>query len=411
MALLNGIRVVEWAVLFNGGFVGSLLGDLGAEVVKVETPWRGDYLRDSLGQITPHNSPSHLQINKNKRSLTLDVSRPEGRDVFWRLFASADVFVDGTAGDGLSRLGVGYEEQRRRKPDIVYCQVSGFGRGPYANIPSHGEMMNALAAARPQEMGDDGLPRPKPANGSFGGTTFGARGSVAAGLFGVQYVLAGLVHRDRTGEGCFIDVSGADAVVASAWQGALYDLNDDRIVDRSSIPARDDDGKNRAATYGFFETADGLFVMFAALEPKFWSNFCRAIGRPDLERQVDASQPMDFEAGSDALRHELQRIFRSRPLDEWTKLAAEHTIPIAPAYGSVVEAVDDPHVRQRNIFVPGEHPVAGPFTYVGRPAQIDGHPFEVRYPAPALGEHTDEVLTELGLGATEIADLRSRRIV
>jgi crotonobetainyl-CoA:carnitine CoA-transferase CaiB-like acyl-CoA transferase len=141
--------------------VGTLLGDLGADVIKIESPFQGDYLRDFLGQITPHHSPAHVQVNKNKRSVALDLRTAAGKEIFWRLLATADVFLDGNAGDALDRLGVGYAEQRKRKPDIVFCQVSGFGHGgAYGSIPTHGQMMNALAACTPMEMGEDGLTRP-----------------------------------------------------------------------------------------------------------------------------------------------------------------------------------------------------------------------------------------------------------
>ncbi len=134
--LLDGIRVLEVAVLFNGDVVGQQLGDLGADVIKIESPGRGDYLRDMLGQIAPHQSPAHLQVNRNKRSITLDVRTDEGREVFWKLLDAADVFVDGLLSGSCDRMGIGYDEQRRRKPGIVYCHCSGFGaRGPYADDP------------------------------------------------------------------------------------------------------------------------------------------------------------------------------------------------------------------------------------------------------------------------------------
>src|SRR5258708_27679615 len=152
--LLQGVRVIESAMLLTGDHLGTLLGDLGADVIKVERPPAGDYIRDFLGQIRPRYSPAHVQVNKNKRSVGLDLRQPESLEVFWRLMATADVFVDGAAGDAAASLGIGYEEQRRRKPDIIYCQVSGYGAGPYAGVPTHGALMNALAGRSPQVVGD-----------------------------------------------------------------------------------------------------------------------------------------------------------------------------------------------------------------------------------------------------------------
>ena len=166
---LDGVRVLESATLFNGDHLGTLLGDLGADVIKIESPFQGDYLRDFLGQVTPHHSPAHVQVNKNKRSLTLDLRKPEGKEIFWDLLATADVFVDGNAGPALDKLGVGYAEQRKRRPEIVYCQVSGFGyHGQYATVPTHGQMMNALAGCTPMEMGADGFTRPAQRDSGMG---------------------------------------------------------------------------------------------------------------------------------------------------------------------------------------------------------------------------------------------------
>jgi crotonobetainyl-CoA:carnitine CoA-transferase CaiB-like acyl-CoA transferase len=408
---LEGIRVLESATLFTGDHVGTLLGDLGADVIKIESPFQGDYLRDFLGQITPHHSPAHLQVNKNKRSVTLDLRQAGGREVFWRLLETADVFVDGNAGDALDRLGVGYDEQRKRKPDIVFCQVSGFGHtGAYANVPTHGQMMNALAACTPMEMGDDGLVRPGSPDRAMGGMSSAGEGTANAGIYAAYHVLAGLVRRLGTGQGCFIDVSGTDACIASAWINATYELNDERIADRATMPATGQSAQ-ASAKYQFYETADHKFVLFCAIEHKFWEHFCRAIDRPDLASRSNASAPVDFAAGELELRRELQRIFHTRTLQEWMKIAVEHDVTLGPAPSHLPQLLDDPHLRQREIFYDGEHPGAGPFTYIGQPAVIEGQSYEVWRPAPGLGEHTREVLAELGLTEDQLGQLASKQVI
>ena len=198
MGLLSGIRVLESAQLFNGDTLGAILGDLGADVIKIESPFRGDYLRDMLGQVAPHYSPAHLQINKNKRSVALDLRKEQGREVFWKLLATADVFVDGNAADAMAKLGVGYEQQRARRPEIVYCQYTGYGAsGPYATIPTHGQMMNAAAGATPVEMGDDGLVRPYRGPQPFNGIASGGEGTAAGAVYAALHVAAALVQRVR----------------------------------------------------------------------------------------------------------------------------------------------------------------------------------------------------------------------
>jgi crotonobetainyl-CoA:carnitine CoA-transferase CaiB-like acyl-CoA transferase len=412
--LLAGIRVIESAQLFNGDSLGMHLGDLGADVIKVESPFMGDYLRDFLGQITPHHSPAHLQVNKNKRSVTLDLHREEGRELFWRLFATADVFVDGNAADATEKLGIGYEAQRQRKPDIVYCQYTGYGSaGPYARIPTHGQMMNALAAATPMEMGPDGfMRRMHPAPGRVGDMLMGGDGTAAGAIHAAFHVAAAIVHRERTGDGCFIDVAGHDGVIVQAWFGATYALNLDRVTDGSSLPARRTAEGSTSAKYQWYETRDKKILLFCCIEPKFWRNFCRAVGRDDLLPVHDERHPVDFAGGAVDLRRELQQIFHTRDLADWVSLAAQNDFALGPSPVTLAEAMEDPHLKTRDVFVDGEHPRAGSFTYIGEAGKVRGQPYEVRYPAPLLGEHTREILGgELGLGDAELDRLAREHVI
>ena len=395
--LLSGIRVVESAMLFNGDHLGTLLGDLGADVIKVESPGRGDYLRDFLGQIEPHHSPAHLQVNKNKRSVTLDLRTEAGREVFWTLVATADVFVDGNAADALDRLGVGYDAQVAVKPDIVYCQYTGFGAtGPYAPIPTHGQMMNALAGGMPVLMGEDGLVHPAPGRPYMGGTVSGGEATAAGGVYAAFHVAAALVRRDRSGRGCRLDVSGAEAVLSAAWIGATYNLNYERIQEFVGLSPREQGtGELTSARYQFYETADRRYLLFCCIEPKFWDAFCGVVDRDDLAGD-HGDAPVDFGHGDEELRRELQAIFHSRTQAEWIELAAQHDLCLGPAH-RLEDLRHDPQLQAREALLEGEHPVAGPFTYITQPTIADGERVtQVRRPAPRLGEHTDEVLAELG---------------
>jgi crotonobetainyl-CoA:carnitine CoA-transferase CaiB-like acyl-CoA transferase len=395
--LLEGVRVIESAMLFTGDHLGTLLGDLGADVIKVERPPAGDYIRDFLGQIRPRYSPAHLQVNKNKRSVWLDLRLPNALQVFWRLLVTADVFIDGAAGNATTSLGIGYEEQRRRKPDIIYCQVSGYGAGPYAGVPTHGAMMNALAGSRPQVV-EEGLCRPDPdAQADICSTALGGEGAFM--------VAAALQHRARTGEGCAIDVSASDAVIASAWVGATYGLNWDRMTDTSSVPPAASQAK-----YAHYQTSDGKLILFCGIEHKFWANFCRATGREDLVQVTVTTGPVDF-AADEQLRRTLAAVFRTRTQAEWVEMAMQHDIAMGPAYNTVAEVSADAHTRQREIFHPGVHPVAGEFTYIGQPAIVRGQPYEVHRHAPSVGEHTCEVLSEVGYTELEIERLHDQGLI
>ncbi len=396
--LLSGVRVIECAMLFNGDQTGRTLGDLGADVIKVETPGVGDYLRDFLGQITPHNSLSHLYANRNKRSITLNLKSDEGRDLFFRLLQSADIFVDGFAGDACDRLGIGYEAQRKAKPDIIYAQCSGFGAaGPAAGVPTHGQMMGSLGGGAVLELRPDGFVKEN--GGLTDGTVVGA---MATALTAV----AALQRRERTGEGCYIDGAGSDAVLANEWYRATYHWNDAKITDRSGMF----DPTRLNPKYAFYATEDDKFVIFCAIEPKFWTNFCQAIDRTDLLSSHDSSAPVDYMTGGDALADTLKTIFGGRTQREWTELAIRHDIPLGPA-NQVADLQSDPQLNARGMIVESTHPEAGKFLSVGWPALVSDQPFEIYRPAPALGQDQAEILAELGIDSDEVDRLAERAVI
>lgn len=409
--LLAGVRVIECATLRNGDNVGMLLGDLGADVIKVESPRRGDHLRAIGGQITPQHSSAHIQFNRNKRSVALDLRSPAGTAAFWRLLDTADVFVDGYVAGACDRLGIGYKAQRERNPGIVYCQHSGFGaESPYAAIPTHGQMMDALAGRFPTVRGDDGFLHRVPLTATPTGTQGGGDPTLVGALYAVTYILAALLRRASTGSGTYIDVAGADAAVTSASTVLVSEINAHRVTKHAG-KARVTNGENVSARYQIYETRDGRAVMFCAIEHTFWEHFCDVVGRPDLLGSTNRETEVDFGNDLPALRAELSRIFATRTLDEWLAVAVANDIPIGPAHQTIDDLRDDDHFRTREVFVDGVHPHAGAFTYIGRPALIDGDRFEIHHPAPLLGEHTSEVLTEIGYTAEELDRMRERGTV
>lgn len=424
--LLRGIRILD-AGLVNSSLVSSFLADAGADVIKVEAPPRGDYTRDILGGLAPRQSPMHLQVNKNKRSLMVDLKTSEGLDVFWRLLATVDVFVDGFVVGVADALGIGYEQQRKRKPNIIYVQYTGFGAtGPYSSIPTHGRLMSAAGGKYRMQACPDGFVRPttddEQVDGPMGGVSEGAEPVWGGAIEAAFYTAAAVVRRQATGEGCLIDVAASESVVASAWTGAILALNSDRLIHRDSMPSAEPGGPRLVdetpssgfdgARYFFYETGDGQIVLFAAVEFKFWTAFCNVVDRPDLIEGYDTSSPGgDFGLGDHELHQTLREIILTRTRDEWIELAIEHHLPIGPVNVNVPDLVRDPQLRSRGLFHEGYHPYAGDFTYLRAPALIKGQEFEVARPAPLAGEHSAELLEELGYDEQRISDLVAGKIV
>jgi formyl-CoA transferase len=378
-------------MLLNGASTSMMLADLGADVIKVESPSLGDYIR------APDTAHLHRQANRAKRSITVDLRAPEGHEILVRLVRRTDVFVTNALESRSARLGLDYPRLREIKADLIYCRNTGYGAtGPYSDIPTHGQMMDALAGALPVERGPEGLVEPSSRYVRRTGSLASAgEGTSAGAIYAAFHIAAALAKRNNDGTGCYIDVSSAAAVLCSAWVAASALMN---------VPERRDwwqsDRNTRPiARYQSYETADGLFVLFCPEERKFWHLFCDLVHRPDLKSR---------ERGLD-LRQEIQGIIGTRPREQWLALAIAHNLPIGPINNSMADVQDDPQMQARQIFV-ADGAGATSFVHVGQPAWVDGEPASIRTDAPQLGEDTQEILTELGYSPLEIDGLRERNI-
>ena len=404
--LLTGVRILESAQLFNGDYTGQILADEGADVIKIESPFRGDYLRDFLGQMKPHthgHSPVHLILNRNKRSVTLNLRTEAGKQILRRMLLDADVFLDGNSSGALDAIGAGYESIRDMKPDIIFAAISGFGnQGPYARVPTHGQSMNALAGTVAYEIDEEGNAQPSVhpdhALAAPGGWIVGP-------LYAALAISAALYRREKTGLGAYIDVAASDAVVASAWLDVVRILNRDRIW-------ADQTGGNTGPKYGVYPTRDGKFVLIALIEHHFWDNFCNGIGRQDLlEIGVGCiSKNVAVDWGPESLRPILRDIFRSKTQQEWMELAVANDCAIAPA-NCADDLLSDPHLVARSTIIDYVHPTGGRVTVTGNPIKVAGEQFTVRRPAPALGENTDEYLSDLGYTVQQVADWKTAGVI
>jgi len=393
--LLRDIRVLEVALLAPDT-AGRNLGDMGAEVIKIEAPPEGDYIR-RLGSVSVGGpdgiSLAHLNWNRGKKSLGLNLRTPSGRRIFLDLVAKSDVVVDGLRAGALDRLDLGYDTLNSVNPRIVYCSLSGLGRnGPYSRLATHGTFYDAYVGLKPPVYASDGTPR-MPSTGD-------SIGIEAGGLYATIAILAAIIRALRTGQGSLVEVAEADA--AAAFVSTQVESAVNNATDRDAAGG----GLSESVRYNYYRTGDGRCILFQALEAKFWENFCTGIGRSDLLDRFPGRQPADHAAGNEELRGELQRIFGTRTQDEWVDFFLAQNIPGGPVHepGTLVQ---DRHFEERGLMYEVQHPRLGSLKLFGTPIKVDGESFAADA-APGFGESTDAVLHDvLGMDDTEVARLRA----
>ncbi len=398
---LEGVRVLDLSRLLPGGFCSLLLADFGAEVLKVEDTGMGDYIRWSPpyyeGAHDSAKSALFLALNRNKRSIRLDLKSERGREALLRLVAEYDVVLESFRPGVLDRLGVGYEAMREVNPGIVFCAISGYGQdGPKRGASGHD--MNYLGL-----IGLLGL------TGAAGGPPVQAAGQIAdlggGALMAAFGIMAALRERDGaparpgrepvpgSGEGQIVDVSMADGSLSWLAMVAATYFADGSVPRRGELPLA-----GAFVCYRPYECADG-WVSLGALEPKFWQAWCQGVEREDLV-------PKQFEApGSDA-HAEVCAVFKGRTRSEWELFSTEHDCCLEPVL-ELDEALDSELVRAREMVVELDQPGAErAVRQLGIPVKLTRTPGEhARLPGPALGEHTEEVLAAAGYSASQIADL------
>ncbi len=388
---LAGLKVLDLSRLLPGGFCSLLLADLGAEVLKVEDTGMGDYVRWSPpyveGAEDSARSALFLSLNRNKRSIRVDLKSDAGKEVLLRLAREHDVLLESFRPGVLDRLGVGYERLKQENPGIVYCAITGYGQdGPKRDAAGHD--MNYLALG-----GLLGL------TGEPDGAPVQAAGQIAdvggGALMAAVGILAALRERERSGLGQVVDVSMFDGALSFLAMIAAQTLTDGVTPQRGLLPL-----SGLFACYRPYACSDG-WVACGALEPKFWQAWCRGVEREDLIEQQFAAP------GSDGVRA-VEEVFRSRTRAEWEAFAAEHDCCLEPVL-DLPETLESELVRAREMVVELDQPGAtAPVRLLGLPIKLDRTPGDpARAPGPALGEHTDEVLAAAGYGAEQIAELKT----
>jgi len=397
MRPLDGIKILELARVAPGEFCTMLLGDMGADILKIETPpadGKPDFLDDK-------RRAAFAYINRNKRSLALNLKAPEGQAIFQKLATSADVIIEGFRPGVMKRLGGDYETIRKLNPRIVYCSLSGFGQnGPYRDYPAHDINYLSLAGV----LGLIGEPDRKPAIplnivADYGG----------ASLHGALGIMLALFARERTGKGQHVDVAYLDTTLSllAATPNLRFFFSDGLAPRRGagflggSYPY-----------YATYETKDKKLLSIGCTEPWLWENFCKAIGRPDFVKYSRLADQFVRAANAEEIkaREEVEAIIRTRNRDEWYDFLVKHDVCVGKVY-DVEEVFDDPQVQARQMVVETEHPEVGKVKEVGVAIKLSETPGAVRHAGPYRGEHTDEVLRQLGMSEAQIKQLRDTRVV
>jgi crotonobetainyl-CoA:carnitine CoA-transferase CaiB-like acyl-CoA transferase len=390
---LDGLSVLDLTSQLAGPYCAMLLGDLGADVVKVERPGQGDEARTGGPHVAGESAPFML-INRNKRSITLDLKTPDGQTVARRLAARADVLVENWRPGTAARLGLGWEDVRALSPRVVYCSISGFGQtGPYAARGGFDRIAQGMSGLMSINGEADGAPLPVPV----------PLADIGTGMFGALAILAALQARARTGQGQRVDASLLETPIAwSVYEAAAHFAT-------GEVPARLGPGHRTNAPYQAFRTADG-WINLGGGSPSIWLRICDVLGVQSLADDPRFATPTLRVRNRVALERLLEDRFRTAPTAVWLTRLEAAGVPAGPIL-TYDQVFADPHVRQRGMVVEVEHPRAGRTRVLGVPYKLSHTPAGIRRPAPVLGEHTEEILRELGYDDEAIHNLRERKVV
>jgi formyl-CoA transferase len=389
---LAGLRVIDLTQAMAAPFCTMNLADLGADVIKVEPPAGEDMRRGSASK--NGHSGTFVTINRSKRGITLDLKQPAGVEVMHRLVRTADVFVQNYRPGAARRLGVDHETLAAINPRLIYCSISGFGAtGPYASRGGYDLIAQGMSGIISVTGDEDGAP-------AKAGVPLS---DLSAGLFGAYGILCALEHRARTGEGQLVDTSLLEAAMALTVREATESWVTGRApralgsADRLAAPAQ-----ALRASDGWFTVSAGDDGRFAAL--------CRAIERPELGADPRFTGPGDRRRHRDALVAELERTTAKETRAHWLARLERVGVPAGPV-NTYPEALADPHALARDMIVDLVHPGAGPIKALGVPVKLSGTPGAVDRPAPLLGQHNAEILTELGYSESEQRTLKDNGVI
>ncbi len=391
---LSGIRVIDLTRVLAGPFAAMSLGDMGAEVIKVEEPSKGDDTR-GWPPFVAGEATYFLSVNRNKKSLTLNMKPPEGQDVLRRLIAKSDVVLENFRPGTMERLGFGYGQLRKDNARLIYCSISGFGEsGPESNRPGYDLIVQGESGVMDLTGFADGPPV-KVGN---------SIGDLVAGMAAAQGIALALLARERTGKGQKVEIGMVDVMASLlTYQAGLY-------WNAGGRPGRRGNQHPSIVPYEVFQAEDAYLTLGVA-NNSLWERACRALGREDLAKDPRFDTEANRVANRAALIPILNETFGSRPAAEWLAKLDRHGVP-AGRIKTVAEVCESPHLRERGMVVSLAHPKAGAITVMGVPIRLHETPGAAVLPPPLLGEHTDEILTRLlRMPKTKIDALRAAGVI
>ena len=392
---LEGIRVLDLTRILAGPYATMMLADLGAEVIKIEIPGRGDDTRGWGPPFVEGESTYFMSINRNKKSLTLDMKSEKGKEVLTKLVKRSDVVAENFRPGTMEKLGFGYERLREINPRIVYASVSGFGHtGPLAKRPGYDVVIQGEGGVMSLTGAADGPPAKVGVS----------MADITAGMLAVHGILAALLARERTGTGQKVDIGMLDGQVALlTYQAGIFFAT-------GNAPRRLGNAHPSIVPYETFECADG-FINLGVGNDSLWESFCQVAGRPELAHNPRFEKNADRVKNHDELKAIVDEMFIAQPREHWLEKLHAAGIPCG-SINTLDQVLTHPQVLAREMVVEVDHPVAGPTKLTGAPVKLSATPASVRTPPPLLGQHTDEVLSEVvGLGPSEIEALRSEKVV
>ena len=395
MKALEGIRVLDLTRALAGPFCTLMLGDNGADVIKVEIPGTGDDTRKWGPPFIGEESAYYLSINRNKRSLTLNLQDAQAQEVFMKLAKDIDVVVENFTPGVMGRFGLDYDAVKAVSPKVVYCSISGFGQdGPYRNRPAYDQIMQGVGGL----MSITGEPDGEPQKIGIAVTDIGA------GMWSAFAIMAALHHREKSGEGQYIDISMLDAQVAwLTYQAAFFFAN-------GEAPKRMGAAHPTLVPYQAFMCNDGKYINVAVGSERIWERFCKGMGREDLRDHPDYATNSVRVNNRGAIVSMLQEIFLTRPVTEWVEDLQAANVPCGPI-NDLADVFADPQVLARNMYLEMPHPTLGSIKQTGLPIKFSLTPGGLDRHPPLLGEHNQEILQSLGYSDADVQSLKDQSVI